>query len=96
MPNDDFESFLNKVDGYEEALKQEYEVASTADEEDQLNTVRKLIEKKIAVALPGFVDDLILIARAGDTDSSRLKAIRSHSTGISRNLPAQMIHSAAY
>ena len=75
MPNDDFESFLNKVDGYEEALKQEYEVASTADEEDQLNTVRKLIEKKIAVALPGFVDDLILIARAGDTDSSRLKAI---------------------
>jgi hypothetical protein len=70
---DEFESFVGKVSGWEEAIKQEHEVASS---DGDIETIRKLIEKKIAVALPGFVDDLILIARTGDTDSSRLKAIQ--------------------
>jgi hypothetical protein len=71
MP-DEFESFIGKVGGYEDALRQEHEVIES---DGDIDTIRALIEKKIAVALPGFVDDLILIARAGDTDSSRLKAI---------------------
>ena len=71
MP-DDFESFIGKVGGYEDALRQEHEVIEA---DGDIDTIRKLIEKKIACALPGFVDDLILIARTGDTDSSRLKAI---------------------
>jgi len=70
--DDSYESFIDKIGGFEDALKQEWEVAQNSNDTD---TIRSLIEKKIACALPGFVDDLILIARAGDTDSSRLKAI---------------------
>ena len=70
---DEFESFIGKVGGYEDALKEEFEIASSADD---VETIRHLVETKIARALPGFIDDLILIARAGDTDSSRLKAIQ--------------------
>ncbi|HEY1249183.1 MAG TPA: hypothetical protein VGE97_09360 [Nitrososphaera sp.] len=69
---DEFESFINKVGGYEEAIRQEHEVIESDNTPD---TVRKLIETKIARALPGFVDDLILIARTGDSDTARLKAI---------------------
>jgi hypothetical protein len=74
MPKEDeFESFVGKVGGYEQAMKEEFEVATS---EDNAETIRKIIERKMAMALPGFVDDLILIARTGDTDSSRLKAIQ--------------------
>jgi hypothetical protein len=69
---DDYGSFINNLQGFEKSLQEEYEIATNNDSPD---TIRKLIEQKIAQALPGFVDDLILIARAGDTDSSRLKAI---------------------
>lgn len=70
---DEYSSFINNLGKYEKSLQEEYEVATNS--EDPL-TVRKLIDQKIAAALPGFVDDLILIARTGDTDSSRLKAIQ--------------------
>jgi len=70
---DEFESFIGNLQGYEKSLQEEYEIAKNAQDTE---SVRKVIEKKIAQALPGFVDDLILIARTGDTDSSRLKAIQ--------------------
>jgi hypothetical protein len=70
---DEFGSFINNLGEYEKSLQEEYEVAV---ESDSPENVHKLIEKKIAKALPGFVDDLILIAQMGDTDSSRLKAIQ--------------------
>jgi hypothetical protein len=72
MP-DDFGGFINNLQGYEKSLQEEYEIAQANQD---LETIRTLIENKIAKALPGFVDDLILIARTGDTDSSRLKAIQ--------------------
>lgn len=70
---DEYESFVNKVSGYEDALRQEHEVASSAGD---VEVIRKLIDDKIAKALPGFVDDLIMIARTGDNDNVKLKAIQ--------------------
>lgn len=70
---DEYSSFINNLGKYEKSLQEEYEVATNSEDPA---TVRKLIDQKIAAALPGFVDDLILIARTGDTDSSRLKAIQ--------------------
>jgi hypothetical protein len=70
---DEYGSFINNLGKYKEALEQEYEAATQADDVD---AIRKQLEKKLAQALPGFVDDLIMIARMGDTDSSRLKAIQ--------------------
>jgi hypothetical protein len=70
---DEYQSFISNLGKYEESLQQEYEIATNAEDTTQ---VRKLIEQKIAQALPGFVDDLILIAKIGDTDSARLKAIQ--------------------
>src|ERR1051325_5766667 len=65
--------FLSKVEGYQKAIEEEYAVLSSSDSAED---VRKLIDKKIASALPGFVDQLILIAQAGDSDNARLSAIK--------------------
>jgi hypothetical protein len=69
----DFESFLTKVEGYHKAIEQEYEVSLA---EGDPTEVRKVIDKKIAAALPGFVDQLVLIATMGDTDNAKLNAIK--------------------
>jgi hypothetical protein len=72
MP-DEFGSFINNLGDFEKALQEEYELAIGA--EDTIS-VRKIIETKIAKALPGLVDDLLLIARLGDNDNAKLKAIK--------------------
>jgi hypothetical protein len=68
----DFDSFISKVQGYHKAFKEEYEVISSENPDD----IRKLIDQKMAAALPGFVDQLILIAQMGDTDNAKLSAIK--------------------
>ena len=70
----EFDSFLSKVEGYHKAFEEEYRILTETDNDP--SEVRKLIDKKIAAALPGFVDQLILIAQMGDTDNAKLSAIK--------------------
>jgi len=72
MPNDEFADFMTKVEGYHKAIEEEYAIISS----DDIEGVRTLIDKKLAAALPGFVDQLILIAQMGDSDNAKLSAIK--------------------
>ena len=73
MAANEFEHFISKVDGYHKAIEEEFEILSATEGTED---VRKLIDKKIAAALPRFVDELITIAHAGDTDNAKLNAIK--------------------
>lgn len=72
MAEENFDEFITKVAGFHKAIEEEFEIASSDDSAD----VRKLVDKKIAMALPGFVDTLINIAQFGETDNAKLNAIK--------------------
>lgn len=72
-PESEFNEFISKVAGYHKAIEEEYEVAAKSDDTQE---VRTLIDKKIATALPGFVDELIKIVTFSDSDNARLSGIK--------------------
>jgi hypothetical protein len=73
MALDDMNDFLSNVTGYHKAIEEEFEIA--VNSEDPLQ-VRKLMEKKLATAIPGFVAELIKLAHFAENDNTRISAIK--------------------
>lgn len=67
----DPENFLEKLQSFHKAIEEEF----NAIENQDLTTIREVLKKKFIASLPELADEVVRIAKGGDTDTGKMKAI---------------------